>query len=176
MDIVGLDQRIERQIKKHHYIHTIVWTSSNSLAIISTKTKAILFGTDDVLTDMNFYLGNVLIENVVRHKCLGVTLDNNLSFCYHVDLMSGKICGILRKIFLTNVYFPLNIKLKLAHALMMPQNIYSLLQYKAYKAKIYKHVLFSNKNPEYLTIDTSDHKWLSFKQHIMILISPEPLK
>lgn len=59
-------------------------------------------------------------------RCLGVLLDSRLLFKPHIDTLSGKVWGALRRIYCTNVYLPLRIKLRLAHALLMSQVLYGL--------------------------------------------------
>ena len=103
------------------------WTITNSLSINPLKTKAIMFGSvDNSFDHINPHLGGVSIEVFSRLRCLGIILDCELSFSYHADLISGKVWGILRRIYSTNIYLPFRVKVKLAHALLMPQILYGL--------------------------------------------------
>lgn len=103
------------------------WTLENSLTINPSKTKAIMFGTSNhFFPDINLFLGDTVIECVSEHKCLGVTLDGKLSFKHHIDLLSGKVWGALRRIYSSNVYLPFRIKRRLAHGLLVPHILYGL--------------------------------------------------
>ncbi|KAI8125992.1 RNA-directed DNA polymerase from mobile element jockey [Lucilia cuprina] len=101
------------------------WTSDNSLCINPNKTKAIMFGpTNRFFADLNIFLGDVRIDFVDQLKCLGVMLDCKLSFAHHIDLLSFRVFGILRKLYSTNLYLPSRVRYKLAYALLMSQILY----------------------------------------------------
>lgn len=103
------------------------WTTVNSLAINSSKTKAIMFGpTNRFFLDLNIFLGEEEIEFVSHHRCLGVVLDCKLSFKSHIDALVGKVWGSLRKIYCTHIFLPFHVKRRLAQALLMSQVLYGL--------------------------------------------------
>lgn len=103
------------------------WTLDNSLKINPSKTKAMIFRpTNRFHFDFDLFLGDVGIELVEQHKCLGVVLDSRLSFKPHIDALSGRVWGTLRRIYSTNVFLPVHVRLRLVHALLMSQVLYGL--------------------------------------------------
>lgn len=105
----------------------LLWTNSNSLFINPSKTKAMLFGSaNQFASNLNIFVENSRVEFVSHHRCLGVILDNKLSFENHINCIHSKLYVILRRIYSTNVCLPFKIKCKLAHALLMPQILYGI--------------------------------------------------
>lgn len=103
------------------------WASANHLTVNSTKSKALLFGmSKNASSNLNIVLGNNIIGFVEHHKVLGVTIDNELSFSNHIDILSGKICFLLRRIYASNLYMPLHVKKQVAHALLMSTFLYGI--------------------------------------------------
>lgn len=101
------------------------WTELNSLAVNSSKTKAIMFGpTNRFFLDLDIFLGDDHVQFVDHHKCLGVVLDKKLSFKNHIDALSGRIWGSLRRFYRTNIFMPLCVRKKLAHSILMSQVLY----------------------------------------------------
>ena len=82
------------------------WFQANKLTVNLSKTKFILFGSRQRLTnstttrleqDLNLKLGRQ-IDKVTHTKFLGLVLDENLSWSFHIDSISRKIAksiGIL---------------------------------------------------------------------------------
>ena len=82
------------------------WFQANKLTVNLSKTKFILFGSRQRLTnstttrleqDLNLKLGRQ-IDRVTHTKFLGLVLDENLSWSFHIDSISRKIAksiGIL---------------------------------------------------------------------------------
>ncbi|XP_075157890.1 uncharacterized protein LOC142231157 [Haematobia irritans] len=60
------------------------WSSDNSFVVNPQKTKALLFGGDSDAIDVR--LGMDRIEFVSQIKCLGVLIDQHLSFVPHIDI------------------------------------------------------------------------------------------
>lgn len=103
------------------------WNTNNSLSINPTKSRAIMFGpTNRFFLDLDIFLGSSQINFVDHHKCLGIILDSKLSFKNHIDVLSGKIWGSLRRLYRTNIYMPFSVKQRLAHAILMSQVTYGL--------------------------------------------------
>ncbi|XP_075151199.1 uncharacterized protein LOC142225310 [Haematobia irritans] len=103
------------------------WALMNDLLVNVAKTKALMFGSNRGLPQLpNLFLGYERIEFVDRHRCLGVVLDSELSFQFHIDALSGRIWSTLRRISSSNLFLPLNVRLKLAHSLLMSQVLYGL--------------------------------------------------
>ena len=82
------------------------WFQANKLTVDLSKTKFILFGSRQRLTnstttrleqDLNLKLGRQ-IDRVTHTKFIGLVLDENLSWSFHIDSISRKIAksiGIL---------------------------------------------------------------------------------
>ena len=83
------------------------WFQVNKLTVNLSKTKFILFGSRQRLTnstttrleqDLNLKLGSRQIDRVTHTKFLGLVLDDNLSWSFHINSISRKIAksiGIL---------------------------------------------------------------------------------
>ena len=68
----------------------ITWSSNNLMNINWNKTKEMLITTSrDMLGDPMCYDNN-LIERVHSFKLLGVTIDDNLKWCSHVNSICAK--------------------------------------------------------------------------------------
>lgn len=101
------------------------WASANALRINPSKSKALMFG-NFTTTSLNIFVGNSEIEFVDRHRCLGVIVDTELSFRYHIDALSGKVWSCLRKMYSSIVYLPFKVRKLLAYSLLMSQILYGL--------------------------------------------------
>lgn len=102
----------------------IQWTSTNALRVNPLKSKALIFGNRAF--DLPLFLGDNRVNFVNELKCLGVLLDRNLNFGAHVDFIHSKVYYSLRRIYSTNIYLPLWVKRRLAHALLVPSIRYGL--------------------------------------------------
>lgn len=102
------------------------WAAMNSLAINPTKTKALIFGLSNRIFPLNIYLEGEEIEFVSHHRCLGIVIDSDLSFKHHIDALSGKVWSSLRRLYSTNLYLPIRVRFRVAHAILMSQVIYGL--------------------------------------------------
>lgn len=103
----------------------LLWSSLNSLSINPSKTKAILFGSQ-VQSGFEIFVQNSRLAFVDRLRCLGVTIDRDLNFGIHIDIVHSRVYGILRRLYSAGIYLPLRVKARLAHALLMPQILYGL--------------------------------------------------
>lgn len=105
----------------------LYWSNENCLSINSSKTKALAFGINEQqLLNLNIHVGDTCVNFVDRLKCLGIYLDKCLNFETHIDNISWKVSGLVRQLYSTNIYLPQRIKLRLAHAVLMPQILYGL--------------------------------------------------
>ena len=79
------------------------WLNQNYLVLNHSKTKVILMGTYQKLNSVQTFtvsLNDMTFERVYKFKYLGVTLDPNLSWYDHIDVIGNKISsrlGMLRK-------------------------------------------------------------------------------
>ena len=78
----------------------VKWTHINHMALHPQKTKFMLVCTRQkrqnlVQTLPVLYITNVKVDKVTTHKLLGVTIDNNLSWSKHLEIMSKNIASKL---------------------------------------------------------------------------------
>lgn len=106
---------------------TSTWLRENSLSVNPSKSKAMLFCPPATqLPNFELFLCNSRIEFVSQHRCLGVIIDTRLSFAAHFSLVFSRITCTLRSIYSIRIFLPVEVKKKLAHALMMPHVLYGL--------------------------------------------------
>ncbi|XP_075148893.1 uncharacterized protein LOC142222565 [Haematobia irritans] len=104
------------------------WMSVNCLSVNSAKTKAMMFSPNNGSNLHLLYNGNE-IEFVHTMKCLGVIIDDRLSFDVHINsVLSRTILG-LRQLYNTDFVLPQFIKERLVHALIMPNFLYCIEVY-----------------------------------------------
>lgn len=134
------------------------WMVSNNLSVNASKTKALLFSSCDV-DDLHLKYNNVQIDFVHNMKCLGVTLDDSLSFDLHIDGVVARTNFGLRQLYNTDLVLPRNVKEKLVHALIMPNILYCLEVYSGSKKRNMRRIqLAFNRVVRYLySIRRYDH-------------------
>ena len=80
------------------------WFLQNKLTLNVLKTKMMIFGTPHKLkgeANLPLHINNEIVENVNVFKYLGVFLDKNLNFEYHIERVYKKTCskvGLLKKV------------------------------------------------------------------------------
>ena len=69
------------------------WLNVNKLSINTAKTKLILFRSKNKKPkyDLGISINSETIKQVNKTTCLGVVIDEFLSWCDHIDLISKKI-------------------------------------------------------------------------------------
>ena len=89
----------------NHELSTVEkWFQLNKLTLNIKKCNFIIFcnvNKSFPIEKAKIYMNNIEIELVQSTKFLGVIIDNNLSWSYHVDLVSkrsSRMLGILRKV------------------------------------------------------------------------------
>ena len=69
--------------------------SANRLTLNVKKTKYMLIGSQFKLSQINsdftVKVNNKPLERVIKHKSLGVQIDESLNWCPHIDTISKKI-------------------------------------------------------------------------------------
>ena len=88
-------------------VNVMNWLNVNKLQSHSSKTKFMTIGSKQKLNNKvgilnsSITMNNKLISSVASNKCLGVDIDETLSFHTHIEEICKKICsgiGILRRI------------------------------------------------------------------------------
>ena len=96
-DLFNLHKNLQTELE---FIN--LWVQANSLTINTSKTNYILFQNRSLNYQMPplFMEGNI-VKNVTHIKFLGVHIDKNLNWSYHINDVYSKLsrmCGILYKI------------------------------------------------------------------------------
>ena len=84
----------------------IDWSQRNKMILNENKTKSMVLTTWQKMQDMHksvlhLQAGPVIIENVTHHKVMGITIDQHLTWNYHVESLTKLIAQkvhLLRKI------------------------------------------------------------------------------
>ena len=83
--------------------NVLSWLHANFLILNLEKTKIILVGTHQRTAeadDLVIEISNTRLERVNRFKCLGVLLDNTISWKDHIEYIGNKISfrlGVLHR-------------------------------------------------------------------------------
>ena len=103
------------------------WLKLNKLSLNVSKTKAILFHTQQKsITYPNLYIGDRKIEFVQNFNLLGIIIDENLKWNYHLDMIQkkvSKITGIMNRL---KNYLPAYILKTIYNSLILPNFNYGL--------------------------------------------------
>lgn len=104
------------------------WMRENKISINADKTNVMHFG-NNVVASIPIVLNGRNINAVNKLTCLGVVLDNKLTFESHVNSIISKVNFLLRKLYNMDLYIPLYVKVKLIHGIVMPIFLYCLEVY-----------------------------------------------
>ena len=105
------------------------WTVKNKLILNAKKTKVMLLGSRQRLNtlhdkELKVKINNIELDCVTENKCLGVIIDNTLSFKHHVNsivkVMRQKL-GMIRRI--KHVFTPNQLS-KLYWGFVLPHALY----------------------------------------------------
>ena len=133
---------------------------SNFLKINAQKTKAIFFTTPRASRpSISLVINDSIIEFVPKLRCLGVILDEFLSFEHHINHLSASIHFTLQRLYSLNIVLSKEIKLKIAHALLLSKLLYGLEVYSGCNSTQTMRVkLLFNRVARYVyNIKRSDH-------------------
>lgn len=138
------------------------WMSKNELSINTSKTKAMYFG--DSRYDMfSVLLNGTSIEFVDRITCLGLIIDQRLSFECHINSVVSKVAFTLRKLYSMDLLLPFHLKKRIVHATIMPLFLYGLEVYSGTVGYILKKIrLAFNRVIRYLFSLRSRHHVSSY--------------
>ena len=92
-----------------HFLHSrkevSTWLLANKLTLNVAKTKYMLIGAQQkiasILRESSIVVSSNLIEHVEKFKCLGITLDQTLSWEQHIEEITLKVSrdlGALKRI------------------------------------------------------------------------------
>lgn len=98
------------------------WSHQNSLMLNPKKSKCLLISKSKI--DVSYFpfilLNGAPIEYVESAKNLGVIFNRSLTWKNHVAYIVGKTYGVLRTLWSTQYYTPLNIRTLLVKTLILP--------------------------------------------------------
>lgn len=100
------------------------WTIDNLLSINPSKSKAIIISRKRVLSAPPVIIGDDVIEFCDRIKILGLTIDCQLSWRYHVERVCHEINGGLCMLRQSQSFTPKPTKKRLVEALLVPKFLY----------------------------------------------------
>ena len=102
------------------------WASGNGLALNPIKSRSIIISRlHDNLSELPIItLNNTAIEIVNKVKNLGLTFNNKLTWNDHINQTIGRVYAMLRCLWVTQSYTPLNIRMLLAKSYLLPTLLY----------------------------------------------------
>ena len=141
------------------------WFQANKLTVNLSKTKFILFGSRQRLTnstttrleqDLNLKLGRQ-IDRVTHTKFLGLVLDENLSWSFHVYSISRKIAKSIGILYRARHYLNLDSLKNLYYSFIYSHISYGTLTWGSnYKSKLLPIHLLQKRALR--TITFTDHR------------------
>ena len=100
----------------------------NKLSLNASKTKSMTFHrAQKKVNQLTFKLNGQNIEMVSSFNCLGIILDQSLSWKKHVSMMINKISKTLGMLYILKDIFPENILLTIHQSLIATHMSYGLL-------------------------------------------------
>lgn len=110
-----------------HLTHVNHWLYCNKIAINVNKTNYMIFSyKDKIVFPQNIVIGDGVIRASDSVKFLGITLDYNLKFSQHVDIVARKISRSLGSLFKVRVLLPTHILRLLYLTLVQPYLEYGI--------------------------------------------------
>jgi len=101
------------------------WSSENSLSLNPSKSKYLVISRKPVrCNNLRLMINNAEIELVDKATNLGIVINNKLSYNDHINLIVGRVYGMLRCLWATQYYTPRRIKLLLAKTYLIPKLLY----------------------------------------------------
>lgn len=103
-----------------------VWSHEYGLLVNPNKTHVILVGSRDLLNKIDrSSLPNITFDNVIipfspTVKNLGIFINQDLTWNYHVNEISKRIFATMHSLKRIQIFLPLSTKLLLANALLLP--------------------------------------------------------
>ena len=100
------------------------WLESNKSTINVTKTEYILIGSsyklESIIIPPNIMMGNEKIDRVKSSKCVGVHIDETLSWNHHTDYLSKKISRVIGGLKQVRRFVPTHTLMTIYKALIQP--------------------------------------------------------
>ncbi|XP_075164172.1 uncharacterized protein LOC142236775 [Haematobia irritans] len=108
-----------------------VWCYENNICLNVRKTNCVLFhGARDHSASIT--VQNSVVPCSTSVSCLGFEIDSGLSFTGHISSVCSKVNLTLRKLYSIDVILPIDVRHRLAQALLMPNIVYGLEVYSVF--------------------------------------------
>ena len=106
-----------------------MWLDINKLSLNIDKTNYVIFKSPQhSLSDTtNIKIGNLSVKNTCYVRFLGILLDENLSWKYHLAELSKKLARTCGMFFKVRYFFPLDVLICLYNSLFSPFLQYRIL-------------------------------------------------
>ena len=123
------------------------WLLANKLCINVLKSNYMIFCANQFkyTQSVPLILNNENLSQVKITKFLGVTIDENLTWKYHIDELATKISkniGIINRL---KYYLPSRILLTLYNSLVLPYLNYSILTWGSFSSKCNKLLILQKR-------------------------------
>ncbi len=108
------------------------WFSDHKLSLNISKTKAMLFGTKQRLSNsghLDIKYDHDQVETVHKFKYLGVVLDQNLKFNEHIDYVRRKVYAKLKALGRLRPYISKSMSIQLYKSFIIPHFDYADVVY-----------------------------------------------
>ncbi len=103
------------------------WLKVNKLTLNVEKTKCMQFHKRKDVTNINLSINNTSIEQVKHFTFLGITLDENLTWKHHTDMITTKLSKIIGILHRLKYIYPKQILLTIYNSLFVPHINYGSL-------------------------------------------------
>lgn len=102
------------------------WASANCLAINPAKSKCLVIRPKQLrqLLEPDVFINCQRIETVSTAKNLGIIFNKTLTWSDHILSATGKTYSMLRNLWYTQYFTPINIRILLAKTYLMPTLLY----------------------------------------------------
>lgn len=113
------------------------WAWSNKLHLNPKKSKCMIISNKSkiIITKPSVLIGNQQIELVTSVKNLGITLNEKLTWNNHIAIVTGKVFGMIRTLYVSQSYTPKDIRILLAKTYLMPSLLYGCELFSSCDAK-----------------------------------------
>ena len=105
-------------------VHLKQWLSANKLSLNVLKTKCMFIGTRQKVSSIpsqpNISLDGQHIDRVTNYKCLGVELDETLTWNVHMSKVTGQVTKVLGALRRLKPLLPQHILISIYKSLILP--------------------------------------------------------
>jgi len=102
------------------------WAEQNKLSINPNKSQCLVIHKKNINTENlpKIFINQASIDYVTTAKNLGIVFNKTLSWNDHIRLVVGKVYGLLRLLWTTQMYLPTHIRALIAKTRLMPLLLY----------------------------------------------------